>query len=80
MASRLDIINKTLEYLERGDVNGAIEYLRLAREIVMKEMESRARRPRVDPIIRCKELLEGSSTTKQKIEEHGKEAATQPQP
>ena len=77
MVSRLDIINKTLEYLERGDINGAIEYLRLAREIVLKEMESRARRPRVDPIIRCKQLLEGSSTTKEKIMERAESAVAQ---
>ena len=77
MVSRLDIINKTLEYLENGDVNGAIEYLRLAREMVMKEMENRAKRPRVDPITRCKQLLEGSSTTKQKIEEHAESAVAQ---
>ena len=77
MVSRLDIINKTLEYLERGDVNGAIEYLRLAKEMVLKEMESRAKRPRTDPIIRCKQLLESESTTREKITEHGESTITQ---
>ena len=77
MVSRLDIINKMLEYLERGDVNGAIEYLRLAKEMVLKEGRDRAKRPRIDPIVRCKQLLERELAVRQKIEEHGKSAATQ---
>ena len=80
MVSRLDIINRTLEYLEKGDVNGAIEYLRLAKEMVLKEVAERAKRPRTDPIVRCKQLLEGlggESAVRQKIEEHGKASIMQ---
>ena len=37
--SRLELVDRTLEYLERGDVESAKKYLEWAREEILKERE-----------------------------------------
>lgn len=75
--TKLEIIDKTLVYLERNDMATAIEYLRRAREEVLKERERKRRSgtKSVDPCIRklmydenfrniAREYLEKGATTK----------------
>ena len=76
--TKLEIIDRALGYLESNDVTSAIEYLRRAREEVLKERERRRRRSEtknVDPCIRklmydenfrniAREYLEKGATAK----------------
>ena len=75
--TKLEIIDRALGYLESNDVASAIEYLRRAREEVLKEREKRRRSEtkNVDPCIRklmydenfrniAREYLEKGATAK----------------
>ena len=52
--TKLEIIDRTLVYLERNDMASAIEYLKRAREEVLKERERKRRSEtkNIDPCIR----------------------------
>lgn len=67
--TRLEIIDTTLSYLERGDVQRAINYLNRMRELIVRENMSKLRRPRVPLIQRCIDMVEKDRIAREKLKE-----------
>ena len=57
--SRLEIVETTLNYLENGNVNKAIEYLKQVKEKLIKESEKSVKREKQKKLLieRCIEIL-----------------------
>ena len=56
--SRLEIVDKTLEYLRSNDVASAIKFLEDARSSILSEVTAKTKRVRKPLIERCKELID----------------------
>ena len=55
--SRLEIVEKTMEYLQRNDVSSAMSYLTAVKEQLLAESERKVKRKRKSLDDRCAELI-----------------------
>ena len=61
--SRLEIVEKTMEYLQRNDVGSAMSYLTAVKEQILAESERNAKRKRKSLDDRCAELVSEKITS-----------------
>ena len=71
--SRLEIVDRTLMYLQMNDVERARKYLEETKTEILKERENRQRRQRKDIVVRCLEEMERNPELMDKVKEKFKE-------
>ena len=71
--SRLEIVDRTLMYLQMNDIERARKYLEETKTEILKEREKRQRRQRKDIVARCLEEMEKNPELMDKVKERFKE-------
>ena len=66
--TRIEIIDQALEYLKRGDCNGAIRYLETVRASVLEEAKSNKKKRSKSTAEKCLEMLENNDEFRALIE------------
>ena len=56
--TKFEIVEKTLDYLQRNDVESAKKFLEEVRYDLLREIENKQKRERKPLVVRCLDLLE----------------------
>lgn len=67
--TKFEIVEKTLDYLQRNDVESAKKFLEEVRYDLLREIENKQKRERKPLVVRCLDLLEEDEEFRKSVED-----------